>query len=65
MKDLFLVFMFVFIILRLEYNVFIDLNYILVVLVGSCFYWFEGKEYWIDEGCKVGIVVEMMSIKNI
>ncbi|PFX11751.1 Polycystic kidney disease protein 1-like 2, partial [Stylophora pistillata] len=41
------------VILLPDFNASTDLNYTLVVSIGSCFYWSEEKEYWTEEGCKI------------
>ena len=40
-------------VLKSHYNASTDLNYTLVVTVGSCLYWSEEHESWTDDGCEV------------
>ena len=47
------------VILLPEFNASTDLNYTLVVSIGSCFYWSEEKEYWTEEGCKVRVAANI------
>lgn len=52
-KDVFIIFLLILMIIIFIYNFFIDVNYLLSILVSGCFYWFELKEKWISEGCWV------------
>lgn len=53
-KDFLIILFLILKIIVLEYNNNIDVNYMMLVIVISCLYWFEKKQIWINEGCLVG-----------
>lgn len=52
-KDFLIIFFLIFRVIVLEYDFSIDVNYILLIFMGVCLYWFEVKEKWILYGCRV------------
>lgn len=52
-KDFFIIFFLIFMIIVLKYDFFMDVNYLLSIFVSGCLYWLEMKEKWMGEGCKV------------
>lgn len=56
-KIFLIIFFLKFQILVLKYNVSIDVNYMMFVMVMLCLYWFEIKQIWIGDGCKVRLIL--------